>query len=208
MGELEVVFDVPDWVEAGVKAGDLRIFGGVVREVGGPIAHHLQEAMRREPSEGASRFGLATAIGVAIGAVAVGGAYLVYRRFSRKQRVLEALEAVDNKMTTYLVNARDRDLNLSDVQALSTALATFLGIRRRPEFHDVQITVPDEVYQKLRDFLRSLQAFNEAAHEQLFALPAPPPATITDGTSIDWLLDDLLEQAFYQESAFDLVNAA
>lgn len=206
MGELEVLFSVPDWVEAGVKSGDLRIFGGVVREASGPIAHHLVEAIRREPRRASGKVAIGVGIGVVVAAAAA-GAYWVYGRVSRKKRALAALNPVDDTMAAYLAHARDRHLTIDDVEAFAAALSTCLDTWRKPEFREVQILVSDDVSEKLRDVLRCLCAFNQAAHEQVVALPEPPPSTL-DGGSIVTLLDDLLEQVIYQESALEALRVA
>ena len=189
-------------------SGELRLFGGVVRDNAGEIVVHLREvsrSIRQEHGEG--KFAIAAALGVAAVAATAGGVYLLYRRYSRKGKALATLEAVDSTMTAYLAHGIERDITPGDVEALAAALETFLDLRRKPEFSDVQIRVSNDVYEKLRDFLRSLRAFNEAAHEQLPALPKPP-AAITNGGSLDLLLDELLGQVRYQESALDVVRAA
>lgn len=202
-----VDFEVPPWVEAGVNSGKLHVFGGVVRDNFGRIVLHLPEAIRSKPKNGLDEIAVGTAISVAVVTVVVGFAYLVYRRFTRKERVLlAALEAVDNQMTAYLVHAQEHNLTLDDAEALSAELAMFLELWRKPEFSDVQISVSSDVDERLRDFVRFLHAFNEAARKQVLALPKPP-AAITDGISLKPLLNELLGQIRYQESILDLVRA-
>jgi len=202
---LEVAFHVPQWVEAGVAAGELHVFGGVVRDNAGQIVLHLREAIRNTPRNKVGPIALAVGIGMAVGALAAGGVYYVYTRRSRKGRLLAALEAVDGEMSTYLVHAQQRALTPDDVESLSTALAAFVDVWHQPKFRDVEISVPDDVYQRLQDFLASLRAFNEAAQHQLPALPKPP-AAMADGSSTAALFDDLLGQVRYQESILDRVR--
>jgi len=203
MPDLNVVFDVPKWVEAGVASGRLQIFGGVVRDNAGRIMHHLSEAACRAPR--LSGGGKLAIVAVAVAAVA-GGGYLLYRRYSRKGKSLAALELVESAMTAYLGQARERSLTLDDVEDLADALATFLDHLRKPEYRDAQISVPNDVHEKLRDFLRSLRAFNQAAHKQLPALPQPPLA-VSEYTSLETLLDGLLGQVRYQQSALKVARA-
>lgn len=202
MAVLEVVFEVQKWVEAGVRSGELQVFGGVVCDNAGRIVFMLREASRRAPRLGRGKLVI---VAVVI-AAAAGGGYFLYRRYSRKGRTLAALESVETTLTAYLGHARERRLTLGDVDALAAALATFLDYLRKPEFRDVQISLPNDVYEKLGDFLRSLHAFNQAAHEEHPALPTPP-AAITDGGSLEPLLDELLRQVRYQESALEVVRA-
>ena len=200
MAVLNVVFDVPKWVEAGVTSGKLQVIGGVVRDNAGRIAHHLSEAACRAP-----RGGKLAIVAVAV-AAAAGGGYLLYRRYSRKGKTLAALELVESAMTVYLGHARERSLTLDDVEALADALATFLNHLRKPEFSDAQISVSNDVHEKLGDFLRSLRAFNQAAHRQLPALPKPPSA-VNEYISLETQLDELLGQVRYQQSALEVASA-
>ena len=79
MGMLEVMFDVPDWVEEGVQSGAFQIFGGVIRNSEGEIVCHLKEAIA-ELSKSKTRYVI---IGLAVTAVA-GGAYYVYKKVAKK----------------------------------------------------------------------------------------------------------------------------
>jgi|GEM_PF-3361614 hypothetical protein len=202
MAVLDVVFEVPKWVDAGVRSGELQVFGGVVRDNAGRIVFMLRDASRRAPRLGRGKFVI---VAVVI-AAAAGGGYFLYRRYSRKGRTLAALESVESTITAYLGHARERRLTRGDVEALAAALQTFLDHLRKPEFSDVQISLPKDVYEKLQDFLRSLHAFNHAAHEEHPALPTPP-AAITHGGSLEPLLDELLRQVRYQGSALEVVRA-
>lgn len=200
MADLNVVFDVPKWVEAGVASGKLQVFGGVVRDNAGRIVHHLSEAACRAP-----RGGKLAIVALAV-AAAAGGGYLLYRRYSRKGKTLAALELVESAMTVYLDHAREGKLTLDEVEALSDALGTFLNHLRKPEFRDAQIIVSNDVQEKLRDFLRSLRAFNQAAHKKLPALPKPPSA-VSKYISLETLLDELFEQVRYQQSVLVMASA-
>lgn len=205
MAVLEVVFEVPKWVEAGVRSGELHVFGGVVRDSAGQIVLHLREAIRKPQNE-LGKYSLAVIVGAAVGAAVGFAGYHLHRRLSRKGRALAALESVDSTMSAYLVSAQQHCLTIADVEALSAALTSFLEMWRRPEFRDVQIKVSSEVYMRLHDFLRSVRSFNQAAHAQLPVLPNPP-AVVADGSSLDSLLDELLEHVRYQEAALDVVRA-
>src|SRR5579875_495142 len=197
MAVLDVVFEAPKWVDAGVRSGELQVFGGVVRDNAGRIVFMLRDASRRAPRLGRGKFVIAAA---------AGGGYFLYRRYSRKGRTLAALESVESTITAYLGHARERRLTRGDVEALAAALQTFLDHLRKPEFSDVQLSLPKDGYEKLQDFLRSLHAFNRAAHEERPALPTPP-AAITHGGSLEPLLDELLRQVRYQGSALEVVRA-
>ncbi|WP_019227233.1 hypothetical protein [Sedimentibacter sp. B4] len=45
MGDIQVIFEVPEWVEKGLNNGDYRIFGGVIRNAKGQIVHHLKNGI-------------------------------------------------------------------------------------------------------------------------------------------------------------------
>ena len=92
MANLNVVFDVPKWVKAGLESGKLRVFGGVVRDNAGRIVHHLSEAARHAPPKGGK-----LAIAAVVVAAAAGGGYLLWRRCSRKGKTLAALELVGER---------------------------------------------------------------------------------------------------------------
>src|SRR5579875_675058 len=126
MAVLDVVFEAPKWVDAGVRSGELQVFGGVVRDNAGRIVFMLRDASRRAPRLGRGKFVIAAA---------AGGGYFLYRRYSRKGRTLAALESVESTITAYLGHARERRLTRGDVEALAAALQTFLDHLRKPAFN-------------------------------------------------------------------------
>lgn len=204
MPVLEVAFNVPAWVEAGVRTGQLQVFGGVVRDNSGRIVYMLREAGRSVRRVGGAKLAI-VALAIAAAGAAAWGIWLLVNR--RKAKTLTALESVESSMTTYLGRARKRKLRVDDVEALVAALTTFLELRRDPKFKRVQLSVPDDVYEKLRDLVQALQAFNESAHERCSALPEPPALVSNDG-ALEPLFDNLLQQVRYQGAALELVRAA
>ena len=84
---LPKTFAIPDWVALGLADGELRIFGGVVRNAAGQIVLHLKDAgMAKEAARAAAKAarkavdagagkGKLTALGIA--AVGLQGAHVV-----------------------------------------------------------------------------------------------------------------------------------
>src|SRR5216684_9150983 len=97
MPKLTVVFQVPAWIEAGVKSGELGIFGGVVRDNSGRIVYMLKEGARLAPRMVKGKIAIAV-----FGVAAVAGlGYWAYKRYSKKGKIIAQLESLDAAILTY-----------------------------------------------------------------------------------------------------------
>ena len=82
MAKLKMLFDVPKWVEMGLREGSLKTSGGVVRDDAGRIVHILRESAERA-SRSRNPYVLA---GLAAAAIAV----IVYSVYSRNKKERES----------------------------------------------------------------------------------------------------------------------
>ena len=195
MANLTVMFDLPEWVETGVRSGSLNIFGGVVRDNAGRIAYMLKEGVRiaPRPAQGWS-FWAEVAVGAAI---LVGIGYTTYKYFSNKGPTLNTLESVERAILTYSKHAKDQQLSLDDVRQLSSELQAFINLTESPDSQDAKITIDAGTIQKLREFYNSLRDFNLKLQEEKRIAKNVPAALET--FKARELTQQLREQLRFQE---------
>lgn len=161
MAQLEVLFEVPRWVEAGVKSGQLSIFGGVVRDNAGRIAYMLKEGTKLS-----RRARGPWAIGILALAAAAGVGYAIYRVARRKPKHFE-LRDVDRAILTYASEAQAQRLTVEQIRALASELESLADAMESPELKDATFELDSQVASKLRDFYLSVRTFNLQLQAQI-----------------------------------------
>lgn len=129
---IQPTFNIPPDIEAGLGAGDLIRYGGVVRDRMGSIVKHLKEVpgpvgSQETAGRGAASvkrpWGLITVTG--IGLLAVGVAAIVASRKREEAGKPEVAECVENynvSLRAYLEAAREGSLNASIIGQLVSDL--------------------------------------------------------------------------------------
>ncbi|MFQ3789626.1 hypothetical protein [Halomonas sp. A29] len=168
MSNINVIFNVPTWVETGLKSGQLHLFGGVIRDNAGKIVYHLKGGVEQAAKSGNGK--VLIAVG-AVTALAVGG-YFIYKKFNKKEAASGEGEKLQEKMSEYLIAASQQDFSLANIQALSKEISTFMkscdaaGISPDKIFADRQIAIKfKEVYDALVDFNSRLARSKEVTYE-------------------------------------------
>jgi hypothetical protein len=162
MAQLRVLFDVPKWIEVGVKTGQLSIFGGIVRNNAGRIVYMLKEGTRL------ARFARGPwALPALAVAAAAGVGYGIYKLLSDRPKALEELEAVDRAILTYGSAAHAQRLNVEEIRSLAAELQNLIAAMESPELKDAAFDLDAEAADKLREFYASLRSFNMRLKEEV-----------------------------------------
>lgn len=168
MSNINVTFKVPTWVNAGLRSGQLQLFGGVIRDNAGKIVYHLKGGMEQAAKSGNGK--VLIAVG-AVTALAVGG-YFIYKKFNKKEAASDKGIKLQKKMSEYLISASQQDFSLANIQTLSSEISAFMkncdtaGISPDKVFADRQTAIKfKEVYDALVDFNSRLARSKEVTYE-------------------------------------------
>ncbi|WP_327652612.1 hypothetical protein [Micromonospora aurantiaca] len=193
---INVPLDVPDDIFAGITAGELTRYGGVVRNHAGAILVHLKDGLRsaetqRAVSKGAAtvrRSSRVTAVGLGVAAVAaVGVAVLaaatrVKKHGSPRGAELEmpiCIQRFTVSLSAYLDAARDGRLGGKDVERLVSDLDAV-----EAESDSGRITVEFSIdqwkalVQLVADHTRRLAEANRVETSNLRELAHPPDGDV------------------------------
>lgn len=174
---MNVVFEVPLWINNGVVSGTYKIFGGVVRDEAGQIIYHLKNYnVIEKVVENTKKINKKVLIGIGSAAVlaAVGGtAYYFYKNYKqKKEKVLnEQLNTVDKNIATYFTRGNFANLTRNDIDDLINSLST---LSNNPQF--INIKTDKEFYNKIVEFSKFINqnTSNLALHKQeQILLPEP-----------------------------------
>ena len=97
MGKIDILFEVPSWIETGVSKKQLQILGGVVRDNHGRIVYMLKEGIEKGSKYGKGRLAIIAMAGVLL----AGAGYLVIRKLSKKGKATNQLQIIDRAMLNY-----------------------------------------------------------------------------------------------------------
>lgn len=201
MAQLNVLFDVPKWVEVGVKSGQLGVFGGVVRNNAGQILYHLKEGTKL------ARFAKGPFLLPVLALAAVAGiGYCAYKFMSRKATALEELETIDRAVLTYASLAQTERLGVEDIRALESELQKFISVVEAPEFKDTHLELDAECANKLREFYESVRTFNLRLRDKINAGSEVPQLVMTN--NVPELAHHISQQLAFQKSAWPIHVAA
>lgn len=172
MALIQVAYDVPDEIFAGLVTGDLTRFGSVVRDSKEIIAH-LKEVSLPEPDQAADAAGLAAAlksprvlIGLGVAVVVVAGAGLAIWAANRKKAPAEIepsrpVDEYNAALADYLESIKEGRL---DAETLDRLIAAIDVIRQ--EAADGSLTIefaPEQaeaLIELVADYARRLAAAN------------------------------------------------
>ncbi|MFI6239299.1 hypothetical protein ACIBEF_05415 [Micromonospora sp. NPDC050795] len=196
---INVPLDVPDDIFAGITAGELTRYGGVVRNHAGAILVHLKDGLRSAETQRAVSKGAATvrksskviAVGLGVAAVAaVGVAVLaaatrVKRQGSPQGAELEmpiCIQRFTVSLRAYLDAARDGRLGEKDVERLVSDLDAV-----EPESDSGRIAIDFSIgqwkalVQLVADYTRRLAEANRVETSDLRELAHPTDGDVVLG---------------------------
>jgi len=201
MAKINVVFNVPNWVEAGRKSGDLRLFGGVVRDNSGQIVYMLKEGAQQAAK---TRNGKIVIAFVAAATVA-GAGYYIYKKCNKKAAAQDIGGQVEAGIQQYLANASHQRFYAEQINELWKEIARFLDACKAAGLDSSQVflkgdvaVILNEVYNALVDFNRRLAV----EHKMKYCAPLEKPK------SSHQTLAEIKEQLLFQSRAIEAVNAA
>jgi hypothetical protein len=200
MGKMEILLEVPNWVETGVSKGQLEIFGGVVRNNQGQIVCMLKETIEKGSKYGKGRIAI---IAIA-GAVVAGTGYLAYKKFSKKGKAINQLQVIDKAALNYATKAKEGNLNIKDLEKFSNELVKFIGLMSQDKYKDVEIVVDEQTIKKLEELYFVIYNFNKSVCE---IEPSSRP-TLPEPVKHDDLLEIIAginTQIKFQEDALEYV---
>ncbi|MEU1604050.1 hypothetical protein [Micromonospora matsumotoense] len=196
---INVPLDVPDDIFAGITAGELTRYGGVVRNHAGAILVHLKDGLssaetQRAVSKGAAtvrKSSKATAVGLGVAAVAAVGiavlaaATRVKKQGSPQGAELEmpiCIQRFTVSLQAYLDAARDGRLNAKDVERLVSDLDAV-----KAESDSGRITVDFSIdqwralLQLVTDYTKRLAEANRVDTSDLRESAHPPDGDVVFG---------------------------
>jgi len=182
VAKLNMLFEVPKWVEMGLRSGSFKISGGVVRDNAGKIVHILQEGTKIAPQ---LRGPLILA---GLAAVAVAGiGYYLYSRSKKRTSESPTIDpdAFEQAIRIYCENVKKQRVSLDEIRQLSSELQRFINLMESPDFQDAEISIDNtDALEKLRDFHHFLRTFNLKLREEKQTTKEVPPALATYDTLV------------------------
>ncbi|MDQ7802670.1 hypothetical protein Q5425_02930 [Amycolatopsis sp. A133] len=177
---VQIDFDMPAEIAAGLLNGDLRLFGGVVRNGAGHIVAHLKEAsastLNHDAAGAAARMLKKKPVVVAgLVTLAVVGSVAAAVPIVRKRRraLPECVTNYNDSLRTYLESVRDQSL---DAETIERLIADLGAVKAYFENGNVTLDFAAEesetLVQVVMDYTRQLA---EANLFDLDELPESPP---------------------------------
>jgi hypothetical protein len=128
MGTIQVNFDVPKHIEEGIKSGQFKIIGGVVRNLNGEIVFHLKETGKIIRKMDSRKKLIAGGILVVGTVVVASGTYAVKKIIKKRNKLQKAFDQFNKRFVEYVLSADKMELNIDIVNSLYESSELLKGI--------------------------------------------------------------------------------
>lgn len=143
---IQVAFVVPDWILTGIRSGEYKIFGGVIRNTKGQIVYHLKNGIWEATKEGANNVvkaiekapGKAKVFAIAVAGFAIAGTigYASYKILTDKNS-LKKFSKFDEKLENYLNDSIKGTLSLDKIIELKNSCDELIKILDKIDNNEV-----------------------------------------------------------------------
>ncbi|MGW5723003.1 hypothetical protein ACWEVP_43005 [Amycolatopsis sp. NPDC003865] len=187
---VQIDFEMPAEIAEGLLKGDLRLFGGVVRNRAGHIVAHLKEAsaskLHQQGAVGAAASMLkkkpVVVAGLATLAVAGTVAAVVPIVRQRRRALPECVTNYNDSLRAYLEGVRDQNL---DAEIIERLIADLDAVKAYSENGNITVDFSAEqsetLVQVVIDYTRQLAQANSFELDE----PPEPTPTSTDAPVVD-----------------------
>lgn len=195
------LFHIPDEITAGLRTGQYKRYGGVVRTTGGQIVKHLKPISK----EAKKLAGNHKKVAIALGAITLVGTLtlgVVWELTGKKKKQVEArLQRIDQAFSTVVGNGASATMGHEQLEEMYIAVNDFLVLTKEPGYSNVKLMLSNEHRRLLLDFTEALRKFNlQLANDT--ALEVEPPELIrplsNEATAILGAMAPQLEYAAQQ----------
>lgn len=122
MDIIQVAFEVPSWVEVGIKNGTLKIFGGVVRNLKGEIVYHLKDVGKVIEKANAKTKLIVAGVAFIGTIVVVTGAYAANKMMNKKNSFTKAINQFNQRFFEYIIAAKNTKMNMEIINKLDDSI--------------------------------------------------------------------------------------
>lgn len=150
MAITQIAFEIPPEIQAGIDAGTLLRFGGIIRDRAGHIVKHLEEVSIPEADNSAGESTIVQfakknkyfIIGTAIAAIAAGVIYVVVKnKKNKEERIPKCVADFNESFAEYVDSIKMGAVSEEKIDKVMTALEE---IKRNQEKETITITFSAE----------------------------------------------------------------
>lgn len=163
---IQVAFTVPDWVQIGIKSGEYKIFGGVIRNAKGQIVYHLKNGVWEAAKEGANTAvkaiekapGKAKIFAIVVAGCVIVGAigYSTYKKLTDKNS-LKKFSKFDENLENYLNDGLKGTLSLDRIIELKNSCDDLIKILDEIDMNEIDAIQYEN--QKFNDLINSIKKY-------------------------------------------------
>lgn len=156
MEVIQVLFEVPIWVQIGLNDGTFKLFGGVVRNSKGAIVYHLKNGNKiLEKTNSKTKIIIGGII--LCGTIITVGSVYAYNKYVKRKET-QVVEGVDfnEVLEKYITAGVQGNLNSSVITELINAC---MGLFRA--INDDIIDLSDVEHSKINDIIDSIKQYTE-----------------------------------------------
>lgn len=138
----QIAFEIPLEIQAGIDAGALLRFGGIIRDRAGHIVKHLEEVSILEADNSAGESTIVLIIGTAIAAIAAGVIYVVVKnKKNKEERIPKCVADFNESFAEYVDSIKMGAVSEEKIDKVMTVLEE---IKRNQEKETITITFSAE----------------------------------------------------------------
>jgi len=156
MEVIQVLFEVPTWIQVGLNDGTFKLFGGVVRNSKGAIVYHLKNGNKILENTSSKTKVIIGGIILCGTIITVGSVYAYNKYVKRKETQIDEMIDFNEVLEKYITAGVQGNLNSDIITELNNAC---MGLFR--VINDDIIDLSDVEHSKINDIIDSIKQYTE-----------------------------------------------
>jgi len=156
MEVIQVLFEVPTWVQIGLNDGTFKLFGGVVRNSKGAIVYHLKNGNKILENTSSKTKVIIGGMILCGTIITVGSVYAYNKYVKRKETQIDEMIDFNEVLEKYITAGVQGNLNSDIITELNNACMGLFGV-----INDDIIDLSDVEHSKINDIIDSIKQYTE-----------------------------------------------